>query len=83
MAFDAEELAQIAELVNHVVESKIPAVAHAEEAAQANPVVQAMEKAAEFYTHLADGRVVTLPEDQAAQSHYEGVRIIDKYQVGE
>lgn len=39
---------------------------------------------AEFYTHLADGRVVTLTEDELREtgSHYEDVEIIGRYQVG-
>ena len=49
------------------------AAAKAEEAA--NQPVQ-------YYTHLADGRVEVLDAVQAGQSHYEGVRIIDKYEVG-
>lgn len=38
---------------------------------------------AQFYVHLADGRVEVLGEEEANQSHYDGVRVIDKYQVGE
>lgn len=37
----------------------------------------------QYYVHLADGRVEVLGEEEASQSHYEGVRIIDKYLVGE
>lgn len=37
----------------------------------------------QYYVHLADGRVEVLGEEEAGQSHYEGVRVIDKYQVGD
>jgi redox-sensitive bicupin YhaK (pirin superfamily) len=40
-------------------------------------------KETRYYVHLADGRVEVLGEEEASQSHYEGVKVIDKYQVGE
>lgn len=51
-------------------------------AAQAQ-AAQAENKPVQYYVHLADGRVEVLGEEEASQSHYEGVRIIDKYQVGD
>jgi hypothetical protein len=49
----------------------------ASEAAQA-------ASAPEFYVHLADGNVVKLSQEDsdAAGSHYDGIAVIARYQVG-
>jgi hypothetical protein len=36
----------------------------------------------EYYVHLANGSVLTLPEDDSAISHIEGVEVIARYLVG-
>lgn len=51
--------------------------------AQAAQAEEAANQPAQYYVHLADGRVEVLGEEEASQSHYNGVRVIDKYQVGD
>lgn len=39
-------------------------------------------KPPEFYVHLANGDVKTLPEQEANASHVGGIQVIGRYQVG-
>ena len=90
MALEASDIEKLAALI----ESKVTAAVNAAKAdlegavqgtaavAESAPVQEAVQAAREFYVHLADGNVVTLPEDQANTSHVNGVAIIGKYLVG-
>lgn len=83
MALTPEDIAAIANLVETKVADAVKDVKADVSAASSTPEVQDAVKAIEYYVHLADGNVVTLPADQAAQSHVDGVAVIGKYQVGE
>lgn len=82
MALEASDLEAIAALIDKKVSTAVADVKSDVAAVEAQPAVQDAEKAVEYYIHLADGNVVTLPADQAESSHVNGVAVIGKYQVG-
>jgi hypothetical protein len=51
--------------------------------AQKSQAEPEQSKETRYYVHLADGRVEVLNEEAASQSHYDGVKVIDKYAVEE
>jgi hypothetical protein len=42
------------------------------------------DKPKEYYVHMADGNVVTLSQEEsdATGSHYDGIAVVNRYQVG-
>lgn len=92
MPFSAEDLAQLGEFIESKVKTEVEAVKAdvqkavpevEEKAAAAGS--QAADQVAEFFVHLADGSVVTLPQNEIS-SHVDvdgkPVQVIAKYRVG-
>lgn len=81
MALDAADIEALGALIDKKVTAAVDAVKADVTGVEGTPVVQDVEKAVEYYVHLADGNVVTLPADKV-DSHVDGVAVIGKYQVG-
>jgi hypothetical protein len=81
MALDAADIEALGALIDKKVTAAVADVKADITGVEAQPVVQDAVKAVEYYVHLADGNVVTLPADQI-DSHVDGVAVIGKYQVG-
>jgi hypothetical protein len=82
MALTPEDIAALGQLIETKVATAVADVKADITAASSTPEVKNVETALEYYVHLADGNVVTLPAADASNSHVDGVAVIGKYQVG-
>jgi hypothetical protein len=82
MTLTPEDIAALGQLIETKVEAAVADVKADLTAASSTPEVQDAEKVLEYYVHLADGNIVTLPAALASNSHVDGVAVIGKYQVG-
>jgi hypothetical protein len=82
MGFSPEDIAALGQLIETKVSAAVADAKADLGAVAATPEVQDAEKALEYYVHLADGNVITLPAAEASNSHVDGVAVIGKYQVG-
>jgi hypothetical protein len=89
MSFSPEDLAQLGEFLAAQVDEKVTAAVAdvrkdlGTEVPAKPPVAgsQAADAEVEYYVHLADGKVVTMPQNEVA-SHVDGVQVIGKYRIG-